>query len=145
MTTEQFNELMYKLDQVLKALGKSPNKTTKKVEQPKELTPFQSSVKIATSKNSSDEQVKQALNTFVESPEILTPSQFAFCLYFLSLNKAHLGEDINWFVSIEIGKHKYSQRDKFVEQVQSTLEQKYKNNRNLVAKLEDYLDTLKKK
>lgn len=145
MTDKQFSELMDKLDQVLKALGKTPTKPTKKVEQPKELTPFQAAVKVATSKNSSDEQVKQALNTFVESPEILTPSQFAFCLYFLSLNKAHLGEDINWMVSIQVGKHKYSQRDHFLEAVQSTLEQKYKNNRDLVAKLEDYLDTLKKK
>lgn len=145
MTDKQAEIIIEKLDQILKALGKTPTKQTKKVEQPKELTPFQAAVKVATSKNSSDEQVKQALNTFVESPEILTPSQFAFCLYFLSLNKAHLGEDINWMVSIEVGKHKYNQRDQFLEAVQSTLEQKYKNNRDLVAKLEDYLDTLKKK
>ena len=145
MTERQANIIIQKLDQILNAIGKSPTKQTKKVEQPKELTPFQAAVKIATSKNSSDEQVKQALNTFVESPEILTPSQFAFCLYFLSLNKAHLGEDINYFAGIEVGKHKYSQRDKFIEAVQTTLEEKYKNNRELVAKLEDYLDSLKRK
>lgn len=144
MTTEQFNELMEKLDQVINAINKTPTKSTKKAQTQKESTPFQQAVKIATSKNSSDEQVKQALNTFVESPDILTPSQFAFCLYFLSLNKPHLGEDINWFVGIQIGKHKFSQRDKFVEQVQATLKEKYKNNNNLVNKLIEYLDTKKK-
>ena len=144
MTTEQFEQLMEKLDQVINAINKTSTKSTKKVEQPKELTPFQAAVKVATSKNSSDEEVKQALNTFVESPEILTPSQFAFCVYFLALNKTNLGEDINWFIGIQIGKHKFSQRDKFVGQVQATLKEKYKNNNNLVSKLIEYLDTKKK-
>lgn len=110
-----------------------------------QLSPFQRAVKVATSKNSTDDQVKEALNVFVESAEQLTVNQFAFVVYFLALNKQHLSQDINWFIGIELGKHKYNQRDSFIDGVVKVLEQKYKTNQTISDGLKVYLNNMKRK
>ena len=110
-----------------------------------EMSPFQKAVKIATSKNSSDAEVKQALNTFVESAEQMTINQFAFVIYFLGVNKQHLNEDINWFVGIELGKHKYNQRDAFIDGVIKVIGEKYRSNQTVNEGLRTYLTNLKRK
>lgn len=132
-------------DKIDLLINKIDNGKKKKQEQNIQLTQFQKAVKVATAKNSTDEAVKNALNTFVESSEQLTPSQFAFCIYFLWINKKHLSDDISWFIGIQIGKHKYNQRDQFIESVQKVLDEKYKNNQNMVSQIKIYLDTLKRK
>lgn len=146
MTQNQFDELMNKLDQLISCFKttSNPRKEQKNV-QPKEQSQFQKAVKIATAKHSTDQEVKNALNTFVESTQILTPSQFAFCVFFLGVNKSHLADDVSYWVGIEIGKHKYNQRDTFISSVQDILTQKYTSNKQLVGKIKTYLEGLKRK
>lgn len=140
-----FKSLNDKLDQLIDALnGFGSEKKTKKKEQT-ELSPFQKAVKTATAKNSSDEDVKTALTLFTDSTQQLTPSQVAFCLYFLSINKPQLGEDVNYWLSIEIGKHKYNERSDFIQKVVGTLEQKYSSNQTVVNGLKLFLEKFKRK
>ena len=109
------------------------------------LTPFQLAIRTVTSKNSTDQQVKDALKLFIQSPEQLTAKQFAFAVFYLAVNKYHLSDDINYFIDIEIGKRKYSQRDNYIDEVVGVLENKYKSNQTLVSSLKIYLSSMKKK
>lgn len=109
------------------------------------LSPIQAAVKTATNKNSSDSDVKDALNTFVESPDQMTVNQFAFVIYFLAINKKHLSDDINWWCGIELGKHRYNERDTFIEDVIKVLRQKYRSNQSVCDSLKIYLNNLKRK
>ena len=109
------------------------------------LSPIQAAVKTATNKNSSDSDVKDALNTFVESPDQMTINQFAFVIYFLAINKKHLSDDINWWCGIELGKHRYNERDTFIDGVNKVLGQKYRSNQTVCDKIQNYLSSLKRK
>ena len=131
----ELNKIQRQLNDLIKQLNYSQ----------KEMSPFQLAVKTATSKNSSDAEVKDALNVFVESAEQLTVNQFAFVVYFLALNKQHLSQDVNWFVGIELGKHKYNQRDNFIDGVVKVLGEKYKSNQSISDGLKVYLNNLKRK
>ena len=135
--------------QILKELNKIQKTVGDLIKQinysQKPLSPFQSAVKKATSKNSSDQDVKDALNVFVESAEQLTVNQFSFVVFFLAVNKQHLSDDVNWFVGIELGKHRYNQRDTFIDSVIKVLSEKYKSNSSVVNSLTVYLTNLKRK
>ena len=109
------------------------------------LSPIQAAVKTATNKNSSDSDVKDALNTFVESPDQMTINQFAFVIYFLAINKKHLSDDINWWCGIELGKHRYNERDTFIDSIIKVLGQKYRSNQMVSDKIQNYLSSLKRK
>lgn len=112
---------------------------------PAQLSPFQRAVKVATSKNSSDDEVKDALKVFVDSAEQMTVNQFAFVCYFLAMNKQHLSDDVNWFVGIELGKHKYDQRDTFIDEVTKVIDEKYRSNQSISSGLKVYLNNLRRK
>ena len=110
-----------------------------------DVSPFSQAVKIATAKNSTDEEVKKALEVFGQSPQALTVNQAAFVLFFLALNKPTLSEEVNWFFGLEVGKHKYNQRDSFIDAIGKVLEDKYSSNMTLVNGLKMYLGNFKKK
>lgn len=135
--------------EILKELNKIQKQVSDLIKQinysQKPLSPFQAAVKTATSKTSSDQDVRDALNVFVESAEQMTVNQFSFVVFFLAVNKQHLSDDVNWFVGIELGKRKYSQRDTFIDSVIKVLSEKYKSNSSVVNSLTVYLTNLKRK
>lgn len=109
-----------------------------------QMSPTQKAVKTITCSKSNNEQVKQGLDVLCNTPDSLSAKQVAFVLYFAFLNKNQLGDDIdNWF-GVEVGKHKYSQRTSFIEQVQDILAKNYKNNSFFTSKLQDYLEGKKR-
>ena len=139
MDTKDLAKELEKIKKQIDALQKRINYSQKP------LTPFQAAVKTATNKNSSDSDVKDALNTFVESPDQMTINQFAFVIYFLAINKKHLSDDINWWCGIELGKHRYNERDTFIDGVNKVLGQKYRSNQTVCDKIQNYLSSLKRK
>ena len=106
--------ILKKLEEIEKQVKSLINQLKNENEQTQELSPIQFAVKTVTCSKSTNQQVKDALQILVESPEPLSVKQVAFCIFFASLNKKDLGEDIDYWVSIELGKHKYSERDSFI-------------------------------
>lgn len=105
-----------------------------------QMSPTQQAVKSITCSKSTAEDVKKGLETLCSTPDSLSAKQVAFVLYFAFLNKNQLGDDIdNWF-GIQVGKHKYSQRTRFIEQIQSIIAQNYKNNSSFTGRLQTYLE-----
>lgn len=135
-------EMIKKLEDIQKQVKYLINQLKNNSQQ--EMNPTQKAVKSITCSKSTTEQVKQGLETLCNTPDSLSAKQVAFVLYFAFLNKNQLGDDIdNWF-SVQIGKHKYSQRTDFIEQVQDIIAQNYKNNSSFTSKLQSYLEGKKK-
>ena len=56
-----------------------------------ELTPLSRAVKIITGGKSTSVEVKNALQTLIETPQPLSFKQCSFCLFFAMLNHNELG------------------------------------------------------
>lgn len=110
----------------------------------KEMSPTQKAIKVITGSKSTNEQVKNALQTLVQSPDSLSVKQTTFVLYFAFLNKTELGDDIEYWFSIQLGKHKYNERTSFLEQMQDIVRLNYKTNVEFSSKLVSYLEHKKK-
>ena len=138
-------DIYKKLDQIEKQVKYLKSQLKSNTKQTEELSPVQKAIKTITSKTASEQQVKDSLNVIVQSSQQLTPSQSAFALYFLALNRQNLSDDINWFFSIEVGKRKYNQRDNYLDAIKNVLDDKYTSNQTLTDKLKEYLESMKKK
>ena len=110
----------------------------------KEMSPTQRAIATITGSKSTSEHVRAALDVLYNSPEPLSYKQVAFCVFFAMLNHSELGEDIDSWVRIELGKHKYNERTSFIEQVQQTIEANYKSSIQFKTKLFNYLESKKK-
>ena len=110
----------------------------------KQMNPTQKAVKAITCSKSTTEDVKNGLDVLCNTPDPLSAKQVAYVLYFAFLNKNQLGDDIDSWFGIQIGKHKYSQRTNFIEQIQSIIAQNYKNNDSFTGRLQNYLEGKKK-
>ena len=109
------------------------------------LNPVQKAVKDITTCKSTRDEVKSALEVLCGTPEVLSVKQTAFCLYFALLNKSELGEDIDCWLGIQIGKHKKSERDYFIQQVWNVIDNNYKSQGDFKERLKNYLNSKKVK
>ena len=139
MTQEQIYKKLEEIEKQVKYL-----KNQLKNNDQQELGPVQKAVKTVTCSKSTVEQVKDALQVLVESPQGMSVKQATFVLYFAFLNKNELGDDINYWFDIQIGKHKYTERTSFIEEMQSIIKSNYKTNATFSQKLCGYLDSKKK-
>ena len=111
----------------------------------KELNPTQQAVRNITSSKSNREKVKESLNLLCETPEQLSVKQVAFVVFFALLNRGELGEDIDYWFSIQIGKHKYSDRDNFLQQVWNVINTNYNAKGDFKERLKNYINSKKVK
>lgn len=88
-------------------------------------SPLSKAIKTITGGHSTTEEVKGALQTLIDTPQPLSPKQLTFCLFFAMLNHNELGEDINYFFDLELGKHNYKERTKLIEQVRENINTNY--------------------
>lgn len=109
-----------------------------------DLNPLQQAVATVTGGHSTDDEVKQALQTLVDSPQPLSFKQCAFCLFFAMLNHNALGEDINYWFDLQLGKRKYSERTDFIGQIQFIINSNYKSKPQFKEKLNNYLNSKKR-
>ncbi len=137
-------EIVKKLEEIDKTVRYLVSQL-KKNEEPKEMSPIQKAVRIATCSKSTEEEVKEALQTLIETPQTLSIKQAAFVLYFSMLNRQSLGEDINYFFDIELGKHNYRDRESFIQGVGRVIENDYKGSADFKVKVANYLETKKRK
>ncbi len=139
MNDQQFEQLMEKLDQVINAINKTPPKSTKKAQTQKELNPIQQAVKNATNSKATREEFLKALETIYTSPEQLSNKQVAFVLFFGMLNHKDLGEDVNYWFDLQLGKRKYNQRTDATEEIRNIIQQSYKGDAKFKQKIDNYL------
>lgn len=136
--TEQ--EIVKKLEDVEKQVKYLINQ----LKNNKEMSPTQKAIKVVTGSKSTTQQVKAALQTLVQSPTPLSVKQVSFITYFAFLNKTELGDDIEYWFSIQLGKHRYNERTSFIEQMQEIIKNNYKNNMQFSNRLITYLEGKKK-
>ena len=110
----------------------------------KELSPIQAAVRDITSSKSTRDKVKESLNLLCETPEQLSIKQTAFVVFFALLNRSELGEDIDYWFSIQIGKHKRSDRDSFLQQVWNVIDSNYNAKGDFKQRLKNYINSKKK-
>ena len=137
MTNDQIFKKLEEIDKQVRYL-------MNQLKENKEMTPTQKAIKVITGIKSTNEQVKNALQTLVQSPDSLSAKQTTFVLYFAFLNKTELGDDIEYWFGIELGKHKYNERTSFLEQMQDIVRLNYKTNVEFSSKLISYLEHKKK-
>lgn len=136
------NDTLKRLEEIQKQVKSLINQL--KNNQQQEMSPTQKAIKVITGSKSTNEQVKNALQTLVQSPDSLSVKQTTFVLYFAFLNKTELGDDIEYWFGIELGKHKYNERNSFIEQMQDIIRENYKTNVEFSSKLVSYLEHKKK-
>lgn len=123
----------------LEDLQKQINSLLVELKGKKELGPIQQAVKDATNSKATSSEFVQALETLYKSPEQLSNKQVAFVLYFGMLNHKDLGEDIDYWLSLELGKRKYNQRTEAIEDIRRIIDQNYKGNDSFKQRLDEYL------
>lgn len=131
----------------LEEMNKNINYLIKEIKgnQTQNMSPLQTAVRTITGSKSSVEDVKQALQFLCQSPEPLSVKQVAFCAFYSLLNKKdYVGEDVDRWINIELGKHKFNERTDFIQQVQQVIEDNYKAGGNFKQKIKGYLDSKKK-
>ena len=116
----------------------------KQLKNEQDSSPLSRAIKIVTGGHSSSQQVKDALQTLVNTPQALSPKQLTFCLFFALLNHNQLGEDINYWFDLELGKHKYTERTKLIEQVKENINMNYKCSTEFNERINNYLTSKEK-
>ena len=136
------NDIIKQIEQIEKQLKYLKGQF--KSNQPEQMSPSQKAIKVITASKSTVEQVKESLQVLIETPQTLSVKQTAFIIYFGLLNKPEVGQDIDYFIKIELGKRKYDQRTSFIAEIQDVLDKNYNNNRQFKLKLLNYLESFKK-
>lgn len=136
------NDIIKQIEQIEKQLKYLKGQF--KSNQPEQMSPSQKAIKVITASKSTVEQVKESLQVLIETPQTLSVKQTAFIIYFSLLNKPEVGQDIDYFIKIELGKRKYDQRTSFIAEIQDVLDKNYNNNRQFKLKLLNYLESFKK-
>lgn len=134
-------DIIKKLDEMEKTIGY----LKKQIKGEMDLNPVQKAVKVITASKSTSAQVKDALDTLANSPSTLSYKQVSFCLFFALMNHQQLGEDINYWFDLQLGKHKYNQRSEFIDLVLETINTSYKSTGDFNLKINNYLNSKKAK
>lgn len=138
-------EILKKLEEIEKTVKTMIAELKGNQKQQAAMGPLQIAVKTITSSSSSTEDIKQALQFLCQSPEPLSVKQVAFCTFYSLLNKTDaIGEDVDRWLNIQIGKHKYNERTDFIQKVQDIIEENYNARGNFKQKIKGYLDSKKK-
>ena len=131
------NEIYKKLDQIERTIAF----LKKQLKNDQDNSPLSKAVRTITGGKSTTEQVKDALEVLVETPQPLSWKQCSFCLFFALLNHNELGEDIDYWFNLQLGKHNYKERTKFIEQIRENINCNYKSSTEFNERINNYLNS----
>ena len=134
------NDIIKKLDQMERTI----TYLKKQLKGEQDTSPLSRAIRTITGGKSTSEEVKNAFQTLIDTPQALSFKQCSFCLFFAMLNHNQLGEDINYWFDLELGKHKYNQRTKFIEQMREIINCNYKCSTEFNQRINSYLSSKEK-
>lgn len=138
MTTEQFEQIIYKLDQIISLLQPKTSKPNKK--QKADQSEINNLMHICTHPGYDDKQYCDALHQLKQLDFALSPKQMAWILCY-TLRHATCGDSISSFIQSELDR--VEDKKKFVDTICFELRKNYSNQKN-AEYLEGVVEHLKK-
>lgn len=140
MTTNQADQIIQKLDQIINLLQpKTKNRPQTNSEQLKNKGLVNSLMEICTHPGYDDKQYCSALKQLKDLDFALSPKQMAWIMFYGLLRHSTEGEATDQFLSNQISRRNKGNRNDYVEEIRKLIQQNYKGDAEYKAKLDYYL------